>query len=129
MLFTLTTTHQPATDLGYLLHKNPGRIQAFSLSFGKVHIFYPEVTAERCTAALLLDIDHIKLVRRKDEALSLEQYVNDLQSTQTNRTSGIWKHFQKCARAMNHYCSQQPVKPSMLTTTTAWPRESRGGSR
>ena len=77
MLLTLTTTHQPATDLGYLLHKHPQRVQSFSLGFGTVHIFYPEVSAERCTAALLLDVDPIQLVRRKDEALSLEQYVND----------------------------------------------------
>src|SRR5579884_1558445 len=77
MLLTITTTHQPATDLGYLLHKNPARVQSFSLSFGTVHIFYPEASTERCTAALLLDIDPIQLVRRKNEALSLEQYVND----------------------------------------------------
>ena len=24
MLLTITTTHRPATDLGYLLHKHPG---------------------------------------------------------------------------------------------------------
>ncbi len=77
MLLTISTTHQPATDLGYLLHKHPARVQTFSLSFGKAHVFYPEVSDERCTAALLLDIDTVQLVRRKDEALSLEQYVND----------------------------------------------------
>ena len=35
MLLTLTTTHAPATDLGYLLHKNPARAQ----SFGQAHAF------------------------------------------------------------------------------------------
>ncbi|MGB8344576.1 MAG: hypothetical protein WCD86_06810 [Ktedonobacteraceae bacterium] len=25
MLLTITTTYQPATDLGYLLHKHPAR--------------------------------------------------------------------------------------------------------
>ncbi len=55
MLLTLTTTARPATDLGYLLHKNPARAQSFELSFGKAHVFYPEATEERCTAALLLD--------------------------------------------------------------------------
>ena len=25
MLLTITTTHRPATDLGFLLHKNPAR--------------------------------------------------------------------------------------------------------
>jgi hypothetical protein len=41
--------------LGFLLHKHPDRAQSFDLAFGKVHVFYPEATVERCTAALLLD--------------------------------------------------------------------------
>jgi 3' terminal RNA ribose 2'-O-methyltransferase Hen1 len=81
MLLTLTTTHSPATDLGYLLHKNPARPQAFELAFGTAHVFYPEASAERCTAALLLDIDPVGLVRNRrgpaGEGFSLEQYVND----------------------------------------------------
>ena len=59
MLLTLTTTHNPATDLGYLLHKNPTKLHSFELSFGKAHVFYPEATSERCTAALLLDVDPV----------------------------------------------------------------------
>jgi RNA repair, ligase-Pnkp-associating, region of Hen1 len=31
MLLTITTTHVPATDLGYLLHKHPARVQTFAL--------------------------------------------------------------------------------------------------
>jgi 3' terminal RNA ribose 2'-O-methyltransferase Hen1 len=78
VLFALTTTIQPATDLGYLLYKHPGRVQAFDLAFGKAHVFYPEATVERCTAALLLDIDPVGLVRRGGEnSFALEQYVND----------------------------------------------------
>jgi len=81
MLLTITTTYQPATDLGYLLHKNPARVQSFDLAFGKVHVFYPEASHERCTAVLLLDIDPIGLVRRSGgpagEGFALEQYVND----------------------------------------------------
>ena len=77
MLLTITTTHEPATDLGYLLYKNPARMQTFELSFGKAHVVYPEATAARCTAALVLDIDPIGLVRRKEGAAPLEQYVND----------------------------------------------------
>jgi len=46
MLLQLTTTQRPATDLGFLLHKNPARAQSFDLSFGRVHIFYPEATAK-----------------------------------------------------------------------------------
>ena len=76
MLLTITTTHQPATDLGYLLHKHPARVQTFNLSFGKAHVFYPEATEARCTAVLALDINSISLIRgSRDFALS--QYVND----------------------------------------------------
>lgn len=78
MLLTISTTHQPATDLGFLLHKNPNRIQTFPLNFGNALVFYPEATAERCTVALLLDIDPIGLVRGKGrDHRTLEQYVND----------------------------------------------------
>jgi 3' terminal RNA ribose 2'-O-methyltransferase Hen1 len=81
MLLTITTTHQPATDLGYLLHKNPARLHSFALAFGEAHVFYPEATAERCTAALLLDVDPVGLVRNRrgpaGEGGTLEQYVND----------------------------------------------------
>ncbi len=81
MLLTITTTHPPATELGYLLYKHPQRCQEFPLSFGTAHVFYPEATEERCTAALLLDIDPVRLVRGKPGATSqggtLEQYVND----------------------------------------------------
>lgn len=75
MLLTITTTHTPATDLGYLLHKHPDKCQSFSLSFGQAHVFYPEASDTCCTAALLLDIDSVKLVRSK--GATLEQYVND----------------------------------------------------
>lgn len=81
MLLTITTTHEPATDLGFLLHKNPARAQAFDLSFGKAHVFYPQADAERCTAALVLDVDPVQLVRGKSargsERFSIDQYVND----------------------------------------------------
>jgi hypothetical protein len=63
MLLTITTTHAPATDLGYLLHKNPAKCQEFEVSVGKVHVFYPEASAERCTAAMLLDVDPVGMVR------------------------------------------------------------------
>jgi 3' terminal RNA ribose 2'-O-methyltransferase Hen1 len=77
MLLTITTTYQPATDLGYLLHKHPERPQTFTLAFGVAHLFYPEASQERCIVALLLDIDPVKLVRGPRGAASLEQYVND----------------------------------------------------
>ena len=80
MLLTITTTHQPATDIGYLLHKNPKNLHTVSLSFGTAHVFYPEATVERCTAALLLDVDPVALVRKNTpagERFALDQYVND----------------------------------------------------
>ncbi|GHH31376.1 3' terminal RNA ribose 2'-O-methyltransferase Hen1 [Streptomyces lanatus] len=87
VFLTLTTTgspERPATDLGFLLHKHPEKSQAFSTSYGKAHVLYPEADAERCTAALLLEVDAVALVRRgkgkgrggaPDAALA--QYVND----------------------------------------------------
>lgn len=81
MLLTLTTTARPATDLGYLLHKNPARLHTFDLSFGKAHVFYPEAKDDRCTMALLLEIDPVGLVRGRagpaGEGGALDQYVND----------------------------------------------------
>jgi len=81
MLLTLTTTHQPATDLGFLLHKHPDRHQQFALPFGTAHVFYPQAGIERCTAALVLDVDPIALVRGRQGAGGdsglLNQYVND----------------------------------------------------
>src|SRR6266545_6976748 len=81
MLFTMTTTHVPATDLGYLLHKHPARLQTFDLSFGQAHVFYPEAGPDRCTAALLLDIDPLQLAQTQHASRSgdflLQPYVND----------------------------------------------------
>ncbi len=84
MLLTITLTEPPATDLGYLLHKHPDRLQSFAVSAGQAHVFYPEAAEERCTAALLLEIDPIGLVRGHPrsgsggpEAFSLAEYVND----------------------------------------------------
>ncbi|WP_219668580.1 3' terminal RNA ribose 2'-O-methyltransferase Hen1 [Streptomyces bambusae] len=87
MFLTISTTgtpDRPATDLGFLLHKHPGKAQSFSTSHGTAHVLYPEATEQRCTAALLLEVDPVGLVRRgqgkgrggaPDGALA--QYVND----------------------------------------------------
>jgi hypothetical protein len=63
VLLTITTTRAPAADLGYLLHKHPDRVQAFTVPAGTAHVFYPQASAERCTAALLLEVDPVGLVR------------------------------------------------------------------
>jgi 3' terminal RNA ribose 2'-O-methyltransferase Hen1 len=81
VLLTIRTTHQPATDLGFLLHKNPSRLQSFPQSFGHAHVFYPEASETGCTVALLLDVDPVGLVRGRrgpsGEGGMLDQYVND----------------------------------------------------
>jgi hypothetical protein len=75
MLLTLTTTHRPATDFGYPLHKYPGRFQSYDLSFGTAHALYPVASDERCTACLLLDVDRVSLVRGKGAGEGLlDQY-------------------------------------------------------
>lgn len=79
MLLTITYYGPNASDLGYLLHKNPDRPQVFELSFGNAYVFYPEAEEDRCSAALLLDIDPLDLARGKPGAKGggLFDYVND----------------------------------------------------
>jgi 3' terminal RNA ribose 2'-O-methyltransferase Hen1 len=81
VILTISTTYRPATDLGFLLHKNPGRLQTVEMSFGVAHVCYPEASDERCTVAVVVDVDPIALVRGRQGAsgadFSLGQYVND----------------------------------------------------
>jgi len=91
MYLTITTTQTPTTDLGYLLHKRPGKLHTISLSFGKAHVFYPEATDARCTAALLIEVDPVDLVRKpggpSGEGGLLDQYVNDRPYVSSSFTS------------------------------------------
>ncbi|MGD9307070.1 MAG: 3' terminal RNA ribose 2'-O-methyltransferase Hen1 [Desulfobacterales bacterium] len=115
MLLTITTTYKPALDLGYILHKNPFRCQSFKLPFGKALVFYPEAASDRCTVALLLDIDPIELVRgkrRRDSSMPLEQYVNDKPYTCSSFMSvAISRVF---GQALNGKCKE---KPELVQTT------------
>lgn len=81
MILEISTTHRPATDLGYLLHKNPNRLHTAEMSFGEARVFYPEATEERCAAVVMIEVDPVKLVRGRSgpsgEGGLLEQYVND----------------------------------------------------
>lgn len=80
MLLTITTTYNPATDFAYLLHKSPFRCQSTILPFGTANLFFPEASQERCTVAVLLDVDPVELVRSSHgptSTMPLEQYVND----------------------------------------------------
>jgi 3' terminal RNA ribose 2'-O-methyltransferase Hen1 len=135
MLLTISTTHQPATDLGYLLHKNPARLQSVEITGGQAHVFYPEATPERCTAALLLDLDPIGLVRGRGgvggEGFSLQEYVNDRPYVASSFLSvALSKAF---GTAMNGTCKDRPALPAEalpLAVTVAvvsapgpdWPR-------
>lgn len=115
MILSITTTHQPATDLGYLLHKHPDRFQTVELSTGKAHIFYPEKSEERTTACLLLDIDPIEMVRGNrsmaGENFSLGHYVNDRPYTASSFLSvALAKAF---SSALNGNCKD---KPELVTT-------------
>jgi 3' terminal RNA ribose 2'-O-methyltransferase Hen1 len=105
MLLTVTTTHQPATDLGYLLHKHPESHQVFELAAGAAHVFYPEASADRCTAALLLDVDPIALMRSARRQ-SLRQYVNDRPYVASSLlSSALARVF---GTAMSGTCRQRP---------------------
>jgi 3' terminal RNA ribose 2'-O-methyltransferase Hen1 len=75
MLLTITCEAEQATDLGYLLHKNPANLFEKETWFGKVRVFYSEVEERRCTVAVLLEVDPVGLVRGK--STTLDQYVND----------------------------------------------------
>ena len=104
MLLNITTTHQPATDLGYLLHKHPDRCQSFPMTFGQAHVFYPESSVERCTATLLLDVDPVDLVRGSSGRLN--QYVNDRPYSASSFMSvAIAKVFRT---ALSGRCKQMP---------------------
>ncbi len=79
MFLTITSTAPSATDLGYLLHKHPDRAQQFDEPVGRIHVFYPQADADRCTVALLLEVDPIGLVRSRSRSggFALAEYVND----------------------------------------------------
>jgi 3' terminal RNA ribose 2'-O-methyltransferase Hen1 len=80
LLLTIATSYVPATDLGYLLHKNPAGHHTAELSFGTAHVIYPMAGTDRCEAAVVLEIDPVGLVRRgrsEPAQASLASYVND----------------------------------------------------
>jgi 3' terminal RNA ribose 2'-O-methyltransferase Hen1 len=122
MLLTITTTHAPATDLGYLLHKHPARLQTFELSFGQAHVFYPEAGPERCTAALLLEIDPLHLAQKRQASVSsdflLQPYVNDRPYVASSFLSvALGEVF---GTALSGRCQQRPA-----LTNTPLPLEAR----
>ena len=110
MLLTLSMTVPDAMDLGFLLHKHPGRAQSFPVAVGTAHVFWPEATADRSTVALLLEVDPIALVRGKGtrgtDGFSLSQYVNDRPYAATSMLAvAVGKVFRT---AMTGRCDARP---------------------
>lgn len=107
MLLEITTTHTPATDLGFLLNKHPDRLQSVELAVGKAHVFYSEASESICTACLLLDINPVDLVRTRGQMAFLQQhYVNDRPYTSNSFLStALVKAF---GSAMNGTCKGKP---------------------
>ncbi|HEV3383998.1 MAG TPA: 3' terminal RNA ribose 2'-O-methyltransferase Hen1 [Gemmata sp.] len=128
MLLKITTTRNPATDLGWLLHKHPDRTQTFDLAFGRAHVFYPEASEECCTAALLLDVDSVGLVRRHSGPELLAQYVNDRPYVASSFMSVAIA--QVYGSALSGSCKGKPElaeEPLPLTATLAVVPCRRGG--
>jgi 3' terminal RNA ribose 2'-O-methyltransferase Hen1 len=109
MFLSISTTHFPATDLGWLLHKRPDKVQTFDIAGGRAIVFYPEATDDRCTATLLLDVDTVDLVRTLNiptDRVSLQQYVNEKPYTASSfLTTAIAKVY---TSAMNGICKDRP---------------------
>ena len=133
MLLTITTTHRPATDLGYLLAKHPDRVQSFAVTGGTAHVWYPEASDQRCTAALLLDVDPVALARpaRRQgapEGFSLGRYVNDRPYAASSLlTVAIGKVFRTALKGSNSQRAELAGQP--LPLEIALPAvPSRGGA-
>lgn len=110
MLLTISTTHEPATDLGFLLHKNPQRHHTAALSFGIAHAFYPDASSEHCTVAVLVEVDPVDLVRNRKGPTggesSLGQYVNDRPyAASSHLSAALNKLF---GTAMSGRCKERP---------------------
>lgn len=110
MILKITTTHNPATDLGFLLHKHPDKLQSVDLSVGKAHIFYSEKREDRTTICILLDIDPIEMVRGSKnlsgDGFTLGNYVNDRPYVASSFLSAaLVKAF---STAMNGKCKEKP---------------------
>lgn len=100
MLFRLSTTHVPATDLGYLLHKHPAKMQKFNLSFGDAWVFYPEASEDRCEVALTVKRPFTR------ENPGGEAYVTDLAYAAGSYLPAAIHHVFRTA--VNGRCDQRP---------------------
>ena len=128
MLLTLTCTSPPATDLGYLLHKNPAAVRTVPMSWGAAHVFYPQADDDRCTAALLCEVDPVTLVRRsRGGPFPLAAYVNDRPYAASSLLAvAMRKVF---GTAMRGECAERPGLPRQRLRLSAYlpVLPSRGG--
>src|SRR5712691_10118977 len=110
MLLTITSTSPPATDLGFLLHKNPAATRSVELAFGVAHAFYPAAEPECCTIALLVEVDPVALVRRsRGGPFPLAAYVNDRPYAASSLLSvALRKMF---GSALRGQCKERPDLP------------------
>ncbi len=120
-----------ASDLGFLLHKNPNRVHEFDLSFGQGYVFYPVANDKECTATIFQALDGIDLVRNfngpKGLSRQLSQYVNDRPFTINSFFSvAISRLF---GTALNGNCNKQPelVKRALNFSVDLPVLPSRGG--
>ncbi len=120
MLLTITYNGTNASDLGFLLHKNPSRPQTVKLNYGNAHVFYPEANENTCTAALLLDLNPIDLARGKNGKESeglLFDYVNDRPYVASSFLSTAISHVY--GTAMTGRCDKLPEMASAKLPLTA----------
>jgi 3' terminal RNA ribose 2'-O-methyltransferase Hen1 len=130
MFLSIATTYQPATDLGYLLHKHPGRVHEIEQTFGKAWVFYPNASDARCESVLILDVDPVGLVRGKGQAQGLlDQYVNDRPYAASSFLSvALNKAFRT---AMTGVCNakQELADTAIPLETVVTPLPMRGGEK
>jgi 3' terminal RNA ribose 2'-O-methyltransferase Hen1 len=130
MYLSIATTHRPATDLGFLLHKHPGRVHETELPFGKAFLFYPEASDERCEAALVLDVDPVGLVRGKGRSDGLlDQYVNDRPYVASSFLSVALGRALRTAMAGTSRERPELAEAEIPLETVVTPLPARGGER
>ena len=130
MFLSIATTHRPAADLGFLLHKHPARVHETEIGFGRAYVFYPEASDERCEAVLLLDIDPIGLVRGRgsNEGL-LDQYVNDRPYAASSFLSVAMARALRTAMAGTSKERPDLAQQEIPLEATVTPLPARGGER
>jgi len=130
MFLSIATTHRPATDLGFLLHKHPDRVHETELAFGKAYVFYPEANEARCEAALVLDIDPVGLVRGRGAGDGLlDQYVNDKPYAASSFLSVALTRSLRSAMAGNSKDRPELAATEIPLEATITPLPARGGEK